>query len=62
MVNWKKRLKKIFYTNAGIGSVIGVTGESVSQWRHGVPKWHVDKIIAAAKEKGYTLTEKQLRS
>lgn len=58
-MNWKIRLKKIFYTNAGIGAVVGVTGEAVSQWKR-VPHWHIKKLVEAAKEKGYTITEKQL--
>jgi len=54
-------LKDAFGSIENAGNVVGVGRSTVLNWRYGVPHWHIEKIIEAAKENGYTITKKQLR-
>ena len=61
-MKWKETLKQIFGSLSAVARIIGVTPHAVRTWRNGVPEWHQQKIIDAAKERGFDLTVKQLRS
>lgn len=60
-MKWKKTLKQVFGSLSEAGRVLGVEPHTVQNWRHGVPPWHQQKIIEAAKERGFNLTVKNLR-
>lgn len=61
MKGWKKVLKDAFGSIENAGNIVGVGRSTVLNWRYGVPHWHTKKIIEAAKERGFKITEKQLR-
>jgi hypothetical protein len=61
-MKWKATLKEIFGSLAAVARIVEVTPHAVRTWHNGVPEWHQQKIIDAAKERGFDLTVKQLRS
>jgi hypothetical protein len=60
-MNWKGNLKQVFGSLAAVARIVEVTPHAVRTWANGVPEWHQQKIIDAAKSRGFDLTVKQLR-
>jgi hypothetical protein len=62
-MKWKIELIKIFGSLTNAMTVLGLSPQAHSKWiKYGVPFLHHEKLIAEAKERGFKLTPKQLRT
>jgi len=61
MEKWQEVLKQAFGSIENAGNIVGVGRSTVLKWRNGVPHWHIDRIVKAAKKRGYTITAEQLK-